>query len=161
MSRSGAAQAKKPAAMRRGRDFGGASFGAVARARSAPDSAWVKVSIDAIVTYPRQACSPSDQFLSSFAACARWAEATSAAAFPVARSLHRTPNSLMQLGSHALARLLRATHRKFSPRRQRMTRPSLVMLFGTALAAALGGCDATLSPRPKSEVEPSAARRGG
>ncbi|HZE10204.1 MAG TPA: multicopper oxidase domain-containing protein [Burkholderiales bacterium] len=43
-----------------------------------------------------------------------------------------------------------------------MTRPSLVMLFGTALAAALvsaalGGCDATLSPRPKSEGESSAA----
>src|SRR6266853_155544 len=43
-SRSGAAQAKNPAATRRGSDRGGASFGAVARARSAPESAWVRVS---------------------------------------------------------------------------------------------------------------------
>jgi hypothetical protein len=43
-SRSGAAAAKKPAAMRRGSERGGASFGAVARARSAPESAWVSVS---------------------------------------------------------------------------------------------------------------------
>jgi len=43
-SRSGAAQAKKPAAMRRGSARGGASLGAVARASSAPESAWVSVS---------------------------------------------------------------------------------------------------------------------
>jgi len=43
-SRSGAAQAKNPAAMRRGSERGGASFGAVARASSAPESAWVRVS---------------------------------------------------------------------------------------------------------------------
>jgi hypothetical protein len=44
-SRSGAAQAKKPAAMRRGSARGGESFGAVARASNAPDSACVRVSI--------------------------------------------------------------------------------------------------------------------
>ena len=44
-SRSGAAQAKNPAAMRRGIERGGASLGAVARASSAPDSACVSVSI--------------------------------------------------------------------------------------------------------------------
>src|SRR5262245_63704606 len=43
-SRSGAAQAKKPAAMRRGIDRGGASLGAVARASNAPESACVSVS---------------------------------------------------------------------------------------------------------------------
>src|SRR5436190_1678914 len=43
-SMSGNAQAKKPAAIRRGSERGGASRGAVARARSAPDSAWVRVS---------------------------------------------------------------------------------------------------------------------
>jgi hypothetical protein len=43
-SRSGAAQAKNPAAMRRSSERGGASFGAVARASSAPASAWVSVS---------------------------------------------------------------------------------------------------------------------
>jgi hypothetical protein len=44
-SRSGAAQAKKPAATRRGVERGGASVRAVARAISAPESAWVRVSI--------------------------------------------------------------------------------------------------------------------
>jgi len=43
-SRSGAAHAKKPAAMRLGSERGGASFDAVARASSAPESAWVSVS---------------------------------------------------------------------------------------------------------------------
>jgi hypothetical protein len=43
-SRSGAAQAKKPAAMRRGSERGGAFFDAVARASKAPDNAWVSVS---------------------------------------------------------------------------------------------------------------------
>jgi hypothetical protein len=43
-SRSGAAQARKPAATRRDRERGAASFGAVARARSAPERAWVSVS---------------------------------------------------------------------------------------------------------------------
>jgi len=43
-SRSGAAHAKKPAAMRLGSEPGGASFDAVARASSAPESAWVSVS---------------------------------------------------------------------------------------------------------------------
>jgi hypothetical protein len=43
-SRSGAAQAKKPAAMRRGSERGGASFAAVALASSAPESACVSVS---------------------------------------------------------------------------------------------------------------------
>jgi hypothetical protein len=43
-SRSGAAQAKKPAAMRLGSERGGASFDAVACASSAPESAWVSVS---------------------------------------------------------------------------------------------------------------------
>jgi hypothetical protein len=43
-SRSGDAQAKKPAATRRGVERGGASVGAVARASSAPDRAWVRVS---------------------------------------------------------------------------------------------------------------------
>ena len=43
-SRSGAAQAKKPAATRRGIERGGTSLGAVARATNAPESAWVKVS---------------------------------------------------------------------------------------------------------------------
>jgi hypothetical protein len=38
-SRSGAAQAKKPAATLRGMERGGASFGAVARASNAPDNA--------------------------------------------------------------------------------------------------------------------------
>jgi hypothetical protein len=38
-SRSGAAQAKKPAAIQRGSERGGAAFDAVARASSAPDSA--------------------------------------------------------------------------------------------------------------------------
>jgi hypothetical protein len=44
-SRSGAAQAKKPAAMRRGMERGAAPFGSVARASSAPESACVSVSI--------------------------------------------------------------------------------------------------------------------
>ena len=43
-SRSGAAQAKNPAATRRGIERGGALADAVARATSAPDSAWVSVS---------------------------------------------------------------------------------------------------------------------
>ena len=44
MSRSGAAQAKKAAAMRRGSERGARPFGAVARASSAPERAWVSVS---------------------------------------------------------------------------------------------------------------------
>ena len=44
-SRSGAAQAKKPAAMRLGVECGGASFRAVARASSAPECACVSVSM--------------------------------------------------------------------------------------------------------------------
>jgi hypothetical protein len=44
-SRSGAAAAKKPAATRRGVERGGASLRAVARPRSAPESAWVSVSM--------------------------------------------------------------------------------------------------------------------
>src|SRR5688572_32265385 len=43
-SRSGAAQARKPAAMRRGSERGGESLGALARASSAPESACVSVS---------------------------------------------------------------------------------------------------------------------
>src|SRR5689334_7585381 len=44
-SRSGEAHAKKPAAMRRMIALGGASLLTVARASSAPDKAWVRVSI--------------------------------------------------------------------------------------------------------------------
>src|SRR5688572_22960899 len=43
-SRSGNVQAKNPAAIRRGSERAGASRGAVARARSAPESACVRVS---------------------------------------------------------------------------------------------------------------------
>src|SRR5215467_3689699 len=46
-SRSGDAHARNPAAMRRRSDAGAASFGAVARASNAPDSACVRVSTDA------------------------------------------------------------------------------------------------------------------
>src|SRR5882762_5926196 len=61
-SRSGAAQAKNPAAMRRGNARGGASFGAVARARSAPESAWVRVS----TTGSRRSCRSGDGRLLHF-----------------------------------------------------------------------------------------------
>src|SRR5262245_86735 len=48
MSRSGDAHARNPAAIRRGSDLRADSPpGAVARASSAPESAWVSVSIDA------------------------------------------------------------------------------------------------------------------